>query len=407
MSKRSPIYLSVGLASLCALGASGCTGESPASAEAAEVDETVTVAVSRAEAVVVPNVLELDGTLRAKRRAQVSPLVAGNVARVLVERGDVVEEGQVLMELRAIDYRLAAQAAAARATAQLEQLGIEAGGARNLDPEDVPSVAAAKADWPALQDQLERNEQLHGVGAVADQALTQSRAAESAARARYDAARQGVAASLASYAALSADAAQRRDDASNAKIRAPFAGSVVQRSAEVGEHVSPQAPVVELVDASELRLELEVPERFSTQISEGLTVQVTVGAQDAPITGTVRFVSAALDETRRTLTIEAVVPNADGHLRAGHFAHARIALEGTQELVRVPSGAVGERAGVERLFVVEDGVARARIVSTVRRDGDALLVSGEVHPSDAVVTEPPRALADGSPVHVSSPVAER
>jgi hypothetical protein len=107
------------------------------------------------------------------------------------------------------------------------------------------------------------------------------------------------------------------------------------------------------------------------------------------------------------LTIEAVVPNADGHLRAGHFAHARIALEGTQELVRVPSGAVGERAGVERLFVIEDGVARARIVSTVRRDGDALLVSGEVHPSDAVVTEPPRARADGSPVHVSSPVAER
>jgi RND family efflux transporter MFP subunit len=407
MSKHSRIYLSVS-AVLLGLGASACSGETPVAAEeAAPSDQALAVAVKSAESVVVPNVLELDGTLRAKRRAQVSPLVAGNVARVLVERGDVVEEGQILMELRATDYRLEAQAAAARATAQLEQLGVSAESARSLDPEDVPSVVAAKADWEALHDQLERNEQLHGMGAVAEQALTQSRAAEAAARARYEAARQGVAASLASYSALSADAARRRDDASNSKIRAPFAGSVVSRAAEVGEFVSPQAPVVELVDASELRLELDVPERFSTQIREGQAVQVTVGGSTTPIEGTVRFVSAALDEARRTLTIEAVVPNPEGELRAGHFAHARIALDGTQELVRVPSDALGERAGVERLFVVEDGVARARIVTTVRRDGESALVSGEVHPNDAVVTDPPRELADGVPVRVGHAIAER
>jgi RND family efflux transporter MFP subunit len=311
------------------------------------------------------------------------------------------------MELRATDYRLAAQAAAARAAAALEQLGLEHGATGDVDPDSIPSVAATKADWNAIRDQLERNERLFETGAVSEQALTQSRAAESAARARYEAARQGVAASLASYSALSADAARRRDDAQNSKIRAPFAGSVVERSAEVGEFVSPQAPVVELVDASELRLELEVPERFSTQIREGQAVEVTVGSIESPIEGTVRFVSAALDESRRTLTIEAVVPNADGQLRAGHFAHARIVLEGTQELVRVPTDALGERAGVERLFVVEDGVARARIVTTVRREGEASLVAGEVHPNDAVVSEPPRTLADGVPVRASSTVAER
>ncbi len=403
MSKHSRTYLSVTVASFLLLAslASGCSGKTQAAANI-EREAAVPVTTEAATKVTVPNVLELDGTLRAKRSASISPLVSGHVARVLVERGDVVQEGQTLIELRATDYRLEAQAAAARATAQLEQLGVAPGGTGSVNADNIPTVVAAKADWDALRDQLQRSEQLHSTGAVSDQQLTQARAAESAARARYEAARQGVAASLASYSALSADAARRRENASNANIRAPFAGSIVRRSAEVGEFVSPQSPVLELVDASELRLELQVPERQSTQIHQGLAVDVTLDGSETPIQGTVQFVAAALDEVRRTLTIEAVVPNPEGRIRAGHFAHARIALEGTQDLVRVPASAVGERAGVERVFVVEDGVARARIVSTVRRDGDAALVIGELRPGEAVVRTAPRALADGVSVQASA-----
>ncbi len=405
LSKHSHTYLAVSVL-LAAAGSAGC-GTTERAAAAVVVDPEVDVAVARAERVEVPTVLELDGTLRAKRSARVSPLVSGHVARVLVERGAVVEEGQTLIELRATTLALDARAAAARATAQLEQLGVAPGAQRDVDPDSVPGVAAAKADWDAARDQLERNAELHEMGAISDQVIEQTRAAEAAARARYDAARQGVNASLASYSALSAEASRRREDASNTRIRAPFAGSVVQRMAEVGEFVGPQSPVLELVDASELRLELEVPERSSTRIAAGQAVSVTVDGVEGEIAGTVRFVSAALDEQRRTLTIEAVVPNPDGRLRAGHFARARIALGGTEALVRVPAGAVRERAGVERIFVIEDGVARARIVSTVRRDGDAALISGDLREGESVVLEPPHALADGATVRVVTPVAER
>src|SRR5690606_32948221 len=249
-----------------------------------------------------PNTLELDGTLRAKRSASLSPLVGGHVSEVLVERGDVVKEGQILMRLRASEYKLAAQAASARASAQLEQLGVERGEAGNVDPDRIAAVAAAKATWEANRDQQARNAQLHSMGAISDQVLEQSRAAEAASRANYESARQGVGASLASYSALSAEAARLRNDADNTRIRAPFAGSIVMRSAEVGEFVSPQAPIVEIVDASELRLELKVPERNAGQIVVGQPVHITVDGTDEEITGTVQFVSAALDVATRTLT---------------------------------------------------------------------------------------------------------
>lgn len=404
MSKRLRTYLPVGI--LLLLGsASGCSNEGSAAAAERPKAAPIPVEVAEAEARTVPNVLALDGTLRPRRQARVSPLVAGHVERVRVERGDRVEEGQVLLELRASDFRLEARAAASRAAAQLEQLGIDPGAVGSADPERVSSVEAAKADWEAARDQLDRNEKLHASGAISDQQLTQSKAVEAAARARYEGSRQSVSSALASYAALSADAARRSSDAKNAKIRAPFSGSVMKRSAEVGEFVGPQAPVLELIDASELRLELDVPERHSTKVREGQRVEVEVDGSEIQTEGTVRYVAAALDEARRTLTVEVVVPNDDGALRAGHFARARIALEGTRELVRVPASAVRERAGVDRLFVVEeDGSASARIVSVVRREDEHVLVEGELAAGERVVIDPSPSLSDGAAVTLGASV---
>src|SRR5690606_39086417 len=181
MSKHSRMYLAVG--ALLAPGLLGCSGDPSAEASARTPDPDVPVTVANAELVEVPNTLELDGTLQAKRSASLSPLVGGHVSEVLVERGDVVTKGQILMRLRASEYQLAAQAASSRASAQLEQLGVERGQTQNVDPDSIASVAAAKATWEANRDQHQRNVQLHATGAISDQVIEQSRAAEAAARA--------------------------------------------------------------------------------------------------------------------------------------------------------------------------------------------------------------------------------
>lgn len=353
-----------------------------------------------------PRVLVLEGTLQANRRAQISPLVSGHVQRVAVERGDVVSEGDTLLVLRAQDYRLAAQAASARADAQLESLGIEGGTASDLDPDTVASVAAARADWEAKQDLLTRSEPLATQGVIDPQTLQQTRAAALAARARYDQARQQVSSSLSNYRALRAEASLRRSDASDATVRAPFDGAVVDRMVEVGEFVGPQTPVVELVDASSLRLELDVPERESTSIQVGQHVSIAVDGTDEVLDGTVRFVAAALDTDRRTLTIEAVVENPEGRIRAGHFARARLQLNGTRRLMEVPRGAIVSRAGVSRIYVVSAGVADAYIVEVVDEDTEHAYIEGDLPEDAVIVSAPPRELSDGAAVTSSARAAQ-
>ncbi|MCA9576572.1 MAG: efflux RND transporter periplasmic adaptor subunit [Polyangiales bacterium] len=378
---------------------SGCESSRAGAAVPADTTpEVVEVSTATARVEQIPNTLALDGTLQPRRHARLSPLVSGHVAQVRVERGDVVAEGDPLVVLRQVDLRLAARAASARAEAQLEQLGVER--TTEFDPDAVPEVVAARADWENLEDQLRRVTPLHAEGVVDDRSFEQARSAAEAARARYDQARTRARGSLASYVALSSEARLRRNEASNTTVRAPFAGAIMERLVEVGEFVGTQSPVVELVDASELRLELAVPERYAALVHEGQSVQVTVDGTEQQVTGEVRFIAAALDTANRTLTIEVVIDNHDGAIRAGHFARAELQLDGTRRVVRVPTNALSERAGVYRLFVVEDGIATTTAVRVIDRTDDVTTLDAELPDGTVVVTLPPRNLADGVPVRV-------
>ncbi|MCA9532712.1 MAG: efflux RND transporter periplasmic adaptor subunit, partial [Myxococcales bacterium] len=170
---------------------------------------------------------------------------------------------------------------------------------------------------------------------------------------------------------------------------------------EVGEFVGTQSPVVTLVDASQLRLELAVPERFAALVHVGQQATVTVDGTGQEVLGEVRFIAAALDTDTRTLTVEVVIDNADGAVRAGHFARAELQLDGTRSVVRIPSSALSERAGVYRVFVVRDGVAATTAVRVIETAGELTTLDADLPDGAVVVTLPPRDLADGVPVHVT------
>ncbi len=384
-----------------ALASTGCeSSRAGAAVPAASAPEPVAVRTAPAQVDQIPNVLGLDGTLAPKRSARLAPLVSGHVAEVRVERGDVVAEGAPLVILRATDMRLTARAASARAQAQFDQLGVE--DTDDFDPDAVAEVVAARAEFENLNDQLTRITPLHERGVVDERTFQQARIAAEAAEARYEQARSRARGSLASYVALASEARLRRNEAGHTTVRAPFAGAVMQRFVEVGEFVGTQAPVVELVDATELRLVLAIPERYAALVHVGQHADITVDGTNQEITGEVRFIAAALDTATRTLMIEVVADNADGAVRAGHFARATLQLEGTRPVLRVPSSAVTERAGVYRVFTVVDGVAVTTVVRVISVEGDVTTLESDLPEGTVVVTNPPRNLADGVPVAVTA-----
>lgn len=390
------------LALVMALGTTACSKKGDAPVEQKADDAPVAVETAAARVVDRPRTLELTGTLGPNRQANLSPEISGHVAEVLVERGSVVEAGDPLVVLEPGDFKLMAKAAKARAKAQLEGLGLDGVPAKDEALDDTPSVTGAKADWDAARDRLARVKALYDRKAADEQTYVQAQAAEQGAKSRYDAARQQVRSSVANYQALRADAAIRKKDADSATLRAPFAGAVMRRSVEVGEFIGPQNAVVQLVDASKLRLELDVPERYAEEVKEGQTLDVAVDGTDKTVQGTIRFVAAALDMQRRTLTIEAIIDNDEGQLRAGHFGRAKILIGGTQKMIEVPANALVERAGVYRVYVTDGKTASARIVDLIERDGDIARIEGEIADGDAVIIEPGRDVADGVPVKQGS-----
>lgn len=385
-----------------ALGVSSCSsknveevGAQPDATSAVAVKTLPLVREKRAEAI------RLDGTLEPFRQASLSPLVSGHVKDVKVERGDLVKKGDPLVVLQAGKLQLAASSAFARAKAQREQIVLDERGRLVVD--EVPTVAAAQADRDQAADEVRRMGPLRTSGAVDERSYLRATKALEAAEARLESAKRQAAASLATYRSLSADAARLSEDAADGILRAPFDGAVMKRTVEVGEFVGPQHTVVELVDTTKLRLELRVPERTATSVRVGQTVTVEVDGTGQKLTGHIAFVAAAIDAKQRTLTVEALIDNADGAVRAGHFVRARLELDASEELVDVPAAAVAERAGVHRIYIVKDGRARAVIVQVAERREDRVLLRAEGMPAEAaIVSAVPNGFADGVAVTVDA-----
>jgi RND family efflux transporter MFP subunit len=129
-----------------------------------------------------------------------------------------------------------------------------------------------------------------------------------------------------------------------------------------------------------------------------MPVRLTIDAQPGvSYTGTITRIAPALDDQSRTLLVEAEVPNPQGILKPGYFAHVAMDL-GQDQAVFVPETAVLRYAGVARVFVVENGIARAREVKTGTLMGNQIEITQGLRSGEGVIVSEVDRLADGTPV---------
>jgi membrane fusion protein (multidrug efflux system) len=141
-----------------------------------------------------------------------------------------------------------------------------------------------------------------------------------------------------------------------------------------------------------------MPERFVPLAKVGMQVKLTIDAKaDTTYTGTITRIAPALDESSRTLLIEAEVANPDGALKPGFFAHVTMDL-GRDRALFVPNLAVLRYAGVARVFIVEQGVVRAREVTIGSVIGDQVEITGGLKEGERVAVSEVDRLADGTTV---------
>ncbi len=371
----------------------------------------VTVTTAAAIKRDLPRFFEATGSLAGDQQTDVAPQTQGKVVAVGVDIGSPVRRGQMLVQLDDTELKLHVEQAAAQleqAKANVrqaeEKIGLRSGQA--FDPNRVAEVAAAKVALDLAEKNLTRAEKLIESGDVSRSFYDDARARRDQLKEQYDVqlaqARQnyaGVQVNRTSVANAAAALALARKNLSYAVITSPIDGFVSERTADLGEYVSPQQKVATVVRTNPLRVRIDIPEQAIPEVQIGQSVSATTSAwPDRNFSGRVARIAPNVSAQSRTLTVEAEIENSSGTLKPGQFATVRILQPRTQPAVLVPSRAVSTQAGVSRVFVIKDGHAQQRIVQTGQTEGDLIEIKNGVAADEQVATSNLEMLSDGMAV---------
>jgi len=371
-------------------------------------------------------VVQCQGELRADEMVAIGMRVAGRVAKVHVDLGDRVSAGDPLVSLDPEEFQLLVAQAEAQLAQTRSAVGLAPDAAvESLNPENSPPVRQERAVWNETKSSLERAAQLRKQNAIADGEYDLIAVAERVAEARYASALNGTREKLALIGVRQAELSLARQRLADAVVKAPFDGFIQQRAVAPGAYVTVGAPLLSMVRTNPLWFRGTLPERVAGELREGLSIRVNLQSSKEPIDATITRVSPALDSQSRSLVFEARIENSDNQFRTGLFAEAEVVLDPEAQLIVVPSAAVTQFAGAEKVWKVIDGISsQHEIIAGATRDGfvevieglvvgDVLLADGEngrvariIAPTDSL----PKDDATTKPVHAMidslSPVPE-
>jgi RND family efflux transporter MFP subunit len=188
-----------------------------------------------------------------------------------------------------------------------------------------------------------------------------------------------------------------RVNMANTVVSSPVNGFVARRAADPGAFVSQNAPVVDVVDISRVRLVVNVVEKDLKIIELGDPTTVEVDAfPDESFSGRIARVAPVLDPATRTFPIEIEIPNPSFRLKPGMYARVGITASEKPDAIVVPTNAVIDVAGKRGVFLAQDdNVAAFREVEIgIESDEKTEIVSG-VSAGDRVITTGAAALRDG------------
>ncbi|AKU90283.1 efflux RND transporter periplasmic adaptor subunit [Vulgatibacter incomptus] len=355
----------------------------------------------------VERIVELTGRLGGAEEVTVSAEVDGRVEKVLADLGDKVALGAPLVQIDASELRLREAQADSDYLQSLAKLGVEAARLDRFEPEAQADVRRAEADLAEARRNLERGEELMKRGLLAEGELDTLRTRERVATASQQKALEDARSSFALAKGRRASLGLARKKRLDSTITSPVAGSVAKRMVALGEYVKAGQAVAVVVVTDPLKLHGEAPDRYAGQLHRGMPVDVELDVAGLGAhTGEVARVGPLVSATSHTFPVEALFQNADGTLKPGLFARAKIRVGADEEVFAVPETAISSVAGVTKVFVIEDAKARSRAITVLRkRDGDALL-QGELKAGDRVVLTGIARMYEGAEVQVMDAPAE-
>jgi RND family efflux transporter MFP subunit len=335
--------------------------------------------------------LNASGYVTPRRRATIAAKITGRVTGVFFDEGTHVAENQLLATLDDSDARKALNAARA----------------------DYEASKAAIADFEVqlknARIQLHRAEQLQNAGVQTQEQLDNARTNADSLQAKI---------ALAQSQVVSAETriqeAQQAVD--NCTIRAPYAGIVVSKDAQVGEMVSPvsagggftRTGIATIVDMNSNEIEVDVNESYISRVQDGQPVTAILDAYpDWEIPSRVRTIIPSADRQKATVKVRISFLKLDPRILPDMGikvtflgAEQKKAAGANAATILIPKSAVHEENGQKIVFLVKDDKTERRAVTLgASRGSDTEVIAG-VSVGDTVVVKGPENLRDGQSVAI-------
>jgi len=287
-------------------------------------------------------------SLETEEEALIVAKVGGEVTELLVEEGDRVKAGDVLARLDGDRLRLEMQ----RALANLKK----------------------------LEQEYDRNVELHEKGLVSAGAFEGIKYELDALKAAYNLARL---------------------EYSYTDIRAPIDGVITERFIKVGNTISANDQAFQITDMDPLLSYLFVPEKEFRRLKPGQPARMTVDATPGEeFQASILRISPVVDPETGTFKVTLAVVDPSGRLKPGMFGRFQIVYDKRENVLLVPRMAVLEDETQKSVFVVEDGVARRRAIQTGYSMGENIEVIQGLSGDETVITLGQTGLKDGAEVTV-------
>jgi membrane fusion protein (multidrug efflux system) len=296
------------------------------------------------------DMLQATGIVRAIEDVMISPEEGGVVREWVVKKGRWVHKGEVIVRLK--DDILKAGFDAANAQYQIAELNLE--------------KQKTVFEQQGISEVQYRNLQYSRDAARANAELT---------KARWE----------------------------HTRITSPIDGVLDDTMVDEGELAPPGAPIARVVNNSRMKIQADVPERYSNSIARGMNVQVTFDALGGTtMSGTVSFVGSAISASNRTLTVEVVVPNPGARLKPEMIAKLEIMREMKDNAILINQNIV-QLVDRDRMIVYTDngGAAQERVLKLGSRQGNLVEVLGGLKVGDRLITVGYQKLVDGQPITVT------
>lgn len=280
----------------------------------------------------ISETIEIPGSLVADETTEIHPEVSGRIIGLYVREGTYVSKGALLAKLYDADLQ-----------AQLRKVQVQ---------------------LQIAQQTESRYDQLQKIGGIS---------------------KEDYAATALQVSNLRADIDILRTSIAKTQIRAPFSGKLGLKQVSPGAYVTPQSVIATILKTSNLRIDFNVPEKYTSQIKMGQFVNFTVEGSKRNYAAVIAATQSGIEQATRTLTIRARVQGEQAGLVPGGFAKVKISFEPDPNALMIPTQAIIPQARGKKVALYKGGTANFVEVTTGVRDSSNVQIISGLNKGDTVI----------------------